>query len=53
MKKTYMKPEIDEMLVAVEHAILAGSIEAGLSGEEQDNEQALSRELGFDFNIFE
>ena len=53
MKKTYMKPEIDETLVAAEQALLAGSLNVDVTDEEQDNTSALSRELGFDFNIFE
>ena len=54
MKKTYMKPEIDETLVAAELALLAGSFDVDVTDDEvQDNASALSKELGFEFNIFE
>ena len=53
MKKMYMKPEIDETLVAAEQALLAGSLDVEVTDAVQDNTDALSKELGVEFNIFE
>ena len=46
-----MKPEVDMVLVAAEEALLLTA--SVLDDEPQANENALSRELGFDFNVFE
>ena len=52
MKKTYMKPQVDAVLMAAEQTLMAGSaIEVGIWSDEQKNEDALSRELGLDLGL--
>lgn len=50
MEKKYLKPEIDVVDMVAEEAMMVGSaIDAGLSDDTQNNEDALERELGLTF----
>ena len=45
MKKTYIKPTSEVVMINMTQGLLAGSVSAPLSDVEQDNGAALSREL--------
>ncbi|MBQ9202904.1 MAG: hypothetical protein IJ155_01540 [Prevotella sp.] len=47
MKKTYINPTIDIIKIVQSQPMLAGSVEAAISGT-QGNEDALGRDYDFD-----
>ena len=54
MKKTYLQPATEELLVAPENDLLTTSLgEPHSDVEITDEKDLLSRELGYNFGLFE